>query len=182
MPEAALARRIYGERKERGWSLADLADRSGVSKAALSKIERGETSPTATNLVKVASAFGLTFAGLLLRAERATEAVSRRAQQPTWADPESGYTRRQVFAASDHPLEIAEVELPPGARVAFPAASYARIRHVIWVQEGLLALHEGDRVHRLEAGDCLGLGEPDDVTFSNETSRPCRYNVILTRI
>ena len=46
-----------------------MADRSAVSKAAISKIERGETSPTATVLVKLASAFDLTLAGLLLRAE-----------------------------------------------------------------------------------------------------------------
>jgi len=64
-----LARRILLERESRGWSLADLADQSGVSKATISKIERAEVSPTAVILVKLASAFDLTLAGLMLRAE-----------------------------------------------------------------------------------------------------------------
>ena len=64
-----LAQRIRLERDGRGWSLAELADRSGVSKATISKIERAEVSPTAVVLVRLASAFDLTLAGLMLRAE-----------------------------------------------------------------------------------------------------------------
>ena len=62
-----IARRIRLERDSRGWSLADLAERSGVSKATISKIERAEVSPTAVVLVRLASAFDLTLAGLMLR-------------------------------------------------------------------------------------------------------------------
>ncbi len=66
---ARLAQRLRLERDSRGWSLADLAERSGVSKATISKIERAEVSPTAVVLVRLASAFDLTLAGLMLRAE-----------------------------------------------------------------------------------------------------------------
>jgi len=44
---ARTARRIRFERDVRAWSHADLAQRSGVSKAMVSKIEREEVSPTA---------------------------------------------------------------------------------------------------------------------------------------
>ena len=71
-----LARRIRLERDGRGWSLADLAERSGVSKATISKIERAEVSPTAVVLVRLASAFDLTLAGLMLRAEGQGERLS----------------------------------------------------------------------------------------------------------
>ena len=66
---ARIARRLRLERDARGWSLADLAERSGIAKATISKIERREMSPTAVTLVRLAGAFDLTLAGLLLRAE-----------------------------------------------------------------------------------------------------------------
>ncbi|MEN3348873.1 MAG: hypothetical protein V7632_2508, partial [Bradyrhizobium sp.] len=43
--DASLGRRVRAEREGRGWSLAELAGRAGVSKAMLSKIERAEASP-----------------------------------------------------------------------------------------------------------------------------------------
>ncbi|MGH8081787.1 MAG: helix-turn-helix domain-containing protein [Lysobacter sp.] len=178
---AQLARRIRHERESRGWSLADLAQRSQVSKAAISKIERGETSPTAALLVRLASAFELTLAGLLLRAESGAGRLSRAAQQPLWRDPATGYLRRQVFVQADHPLEIVEIELPPGQRVELPASSYARIRQAIRVIDGELSVHEGGEPHRLHAGDCLGFGLPSDVVLANEGERSCTYLVVLTR-
>src|SRR6201993_1043306 len=123
-----LAQRIRLERDGRGWSLADLAERSGVSKATISKIERAEVSPTAVVLVRLAAAFDLTLAGLMLRAEGQGERLIRAAPQPVWRDPETGYLRKQVFVRPDHPLEIIEVELPAGKRVVLPPSSYAHIR------------------------------------------------------
>src|SRR6187551_2297574 len=97
-----IARRLRLERHARGWSLADLAERSGVSKATISKIERGEMSPTAVTLVRLAGAFDLTLAGLLVRAEGGAERLSRAADQMVWRDPATGYRRRQVFSRPDH--------------------------------------------------------------------------------
>ncbi len=109
---AQIARRIRLERERRGWSLADLADRAGVSRATISKIEREEVSPTAVVLVRLAGAFDLTLAGLLLRAEGEAQRLSRAADQPVWRDPETGYVRKQVFCRPDHPVEIVQIELP----------------------------------------------------------------------
>src|SRR5439155_10506894 len=89
-----LAHRLRLERESRGWSLADLAERSGVSKATISKIEREEVSPTAVILVRLAGAFDLTLAGLLLRAE-GQERLTRATEQPVWRDPDTGYLRKQ---------------------------------------------------------------------------------------
>jgi transcriptional regulator with XRE-family HTH domain len=176
-----IARRLRLERDARGWSLADLAERSGVSKATISKIEREEMSPTAVLLVRLAAAFDLTLAGLLLRAEGERGRLSRAADQSVWRDPDTGYLRRQVFSRPDHPLEIAQIELPPRQRVAFPAASYAHIRQVVWVQAGELVIIEGGERHVLGAGDCLGLGPPSEVVLANETAASCRYVVLLAR-
>jgi transcriptional regulator with XRE-family HTH domain len=178
---AQIARRLRLERDMRAWSLADLADRSGVSKATISKIEREEVSPTAGVLVRLAGAFDLTLAGLLLRAEGEGKRLSRAAEQPVWRDPETGYRRQQAFVRPDHPLEIVRVELPAGRRVELPASSYAHIRQVAWVQAGELVIIEGGERHVLGAGDCLGFGPPSEVTFANETEAPCAYLVFLAR-
>ena len=143
--ETQIADRLKLEREARGWSLADLAERSGVRAAAISKIERGESSPTAGLLVRLADAFDLTLAGLVARAEDGADRLSRAADQPLWRDPASGYLRRQVFERADHPVELVKVELPAGAHVGFPAASYRRIRQLVWVLAGELAVEEGGR-------------------------------------
>jgi transcriptional regulator with XRE-family HTH domain len=176
-----LAGRIRLERENRGWSLADLAARSGVAKATISKIERSEVSPTATVLVRLATAFDLTLAGLLTRAETAGERLSRAADQPVWRDPATGYLRRQVFVRPDHPVELVEVELPPGARIALPASSYVHIRQIVWVRKGRLVLALGGERHELSAGDCLGFGPPADAVFENASTEPCAYVVALAR-
>lgn len=176
-----IARRVRLERETRGWSLADLAERSGVSKATISKIEREEVSPTAVVLVRLAGAFDLTLAGLLLRAEGEGKRLSRAAEQAIWRDPETGYIRKQVFIRPDHPLEVVQVDLPAGKRVVLPASSYAHIRQVVWVLRGDLVIVEGGERHRLSAGDCLGFGPPSEVTLSNETKTTCVYVVVLAR-
>lgn len=176
-----LAQRIRLERDGRGWSLAELAERSGVSKATISKIERAEVSPTAVVLVRLASAFDLTLAGLMLRAEGQGERWSRAAEQPVWRDPETGYLRKQVFSRPDHPVELVRVELPARQRVTLPASSYAHIRQLVWVQSGSLVITEGGERHVLASGDCLGFGLPAETTFANETSANCVYVVALAR-
>lgn len=178
--EAQLARRVLLEREARNWSLADLAAQSGVSKAAISKIERGVASPTAGVLVRLAEAFDLTFAGLLLLAEDSPK-VQRRGDAPTWTDPATGYIRRQIYNHPEHPVEIVEVSLPAQALVTMPAASYARIRQVVTVTNGQLRLQEGSNIHNLDAGDSIGFGPPTEVTFSNVTAEPCTYLVTLSR-
>lgn len=178
-----IARRLRLERDSRGWSQADLAERSGVSKATISKIEREELSPTAVILVRLSSAFDLTLAGLLVRAEgeAAQPMLSRAADQAVWRDPATGYSRKQVFGRPDHPVEIIQVEMPAGKSVVLPASSYARIRQAVWVQSGELVISENGERSVLAAGDCLGFGPPAETTFANETKSPCTYLVALAR-
>jgi transcriptional regulator with XRE-family HTH domain len=179
-PESQIAQRVKLERDLRNWSLGELADKSGVSKAMISKIEREEVSPTAVILARLAAAFGMTLATLLLRAEGGPR-LSRAVTQPVWRDPATGYIRRQVFSRPDHPLELVEVELPPGQKVSIPAWSYAHTRHIVWVRKGQLTLHEGEDRHELRPGDCLGFGPPSAVTYANESEAPCFYVVALAR-
>jgi transcriptional regulator with XRE-family HTH domain len=180
-PTEAISSRIRVERESRGWSLGDLAERSGVSKAMISKIERGEASPTAALLGRLSGAFGLQLSMLLALAEQAGERLSRQADQSVWQDPETGYTRRAVSPRNGGMLELLEVTLPGGVRVSYPSSAFAFQHQQIWVREGSLTFEEGPVAHRLEAGDCLQLGPPAPCTFFNPGTQPCVYVIALVR-
>jgi transcriptional regulator with XRE-family HTH domain len=180
-PSARIAARVRIEREARDWTLEQLAARSGVSRAMISKIERSEASPTAVILVRLAGAFDLTLGGLLARAEEPRGPMVRGADQPRWRDPATGYLRRQIFARPDHPVELVRIELPAGAWIGLPASSYARIRQLVWVMKGRLVIEDGVARHELAAGDCLAFGTPVDTTFANESAHACTYLVAIAR-
>jgi transcriptional regulator with XRE-family HTH domain len=180
-PTVCIAARIRRERETRGWSLADLSERAGVSKAMISKIERSEASPTATLLGRLSGAFGLTLSTLLARAEARGGRLQRAREQPVWKDPGTGYIRRQVSPPSDLPLDLVQVELPAGAAVTFPVSAYAFIRQLLWVISGRLTFVEGELVHELGPGDCLELGPPTECTFRADPAAPCTYLVVVMR-
>ena len=182
---AALATRLRAEREARGWSIGDLAARSGVSRAMISKVERNEASPTAALLGRLSGAFGLTLSALLARSESDASGegrIMRTARQPRWTDPVSGYVRRAVSPPGALP-ELVEVELPPGARIDYPASAFTFLRgQCVWVISGTLDFIEGETPHRLRRGDCLALGPAMACSFVNPSqSATSVYLVALTR-
>ena len=179
-PVHAIAARLKHEREARDWSLSDLADRSGVSKAMISKVERGEASPTATVLGRLSGAFGLPLSVLLALAEQAPDRLVQHREQPVWHDPETGYMRRAI-SPSGSAVELVEVSLPPKVRVPYPASAFAFQQQQIWILAGELEFLEGELVHYLAKGDCLLLGPPADCVFFNPTNEPAHYLITLTR-
>ncbi|MGK9165425.1 XRE family transcriptional regulator [Inquilinus limosus] len=173
--------RIRIERESRGWSLSDLAARAAVSRAMIFKVERGESSPTAHLLGKLSGAFGLSMSTLMARAEMQQGRLSRRADQPVWTDPQTGYVRRHVSPRTDLPLDLVRIDLPAGREVPMPASAYAFQRQLIWVLDGELVFIEGAVRHEMREGDCLELGPPADCVFRNEGGRPCAYAVVVLR-
>ena len=73
-----ISARIRIERESRGWSLTELAERAGVSRAMIHKIERGESSPTATLLGRLSGALGISMSTLIARAEMQEGKLLRR--------------------------------------------------------------------------------------------------------
>ena len=180
-PTSNLAAGLRLEREARGWSLAELAERSGVSKAMISKIERGAASPTAALLGRLSGAFGLSLSALIARSELRPGRLLRAADQPQWRDPATGYLRRHVSPASDLPLDLVHVQMPAGESVSFPASAYAFLRHLVWVIAGRLDFVEGQTTHRMGPGDCLELGPPADCTYRAPGPEPAVYLVAVLR-
>ncbi len=85
----------------------------------ISRIERGEASPTASLLARICAALGLSLSQFFAEGEAPPSPLVKRSDQPTWKDPETGYVRRAILAApywSD--VDIVEVSLPASARVS----------------------------------------------------------------
>ncbi|WP_390346575.1 helix-turn-helix domain-containing protein [Variovorax boronicumulans] len=177
-----IAQRVRALRAARDLSLDALATHCGVSRSMISLIERGESSPTAVLLEKLATGLGVPLASLFESDAPAASPVSRRADQLEWRDPHSGYLRRNVSAGGDaSPIQIVEVLFPPGARVAYETgAREPRIHQQVWVLEGCIELAVGDQQHRLEAGDCLALVLDQPTSYFNPTRETARYAVVIT--
>ena len=176
-----IARRVAALRATGGLSLDALAAQSGVSRSTISLIERGETSATAVVLEKLAAGLGVALAALFEAERAAPGPLMRRAEQPEWRDPASGYLRRNVSPPDyPSPLRIVEVEFPAGRRVVLEGGTPATaIDEQVWVLEGTMTLTLGHASHRLEAGDCLALHVDGPIEFHNPTRRAARYAVVI---
>lgn len=176
-----LGARIRLEREGRGWSLTELAQKSGVSRAMIHKVEKGDSSPTAMLLARLSGAFEISMSTLMASAEMQEGRLLRKEEQPLWTDPATGYLRRHVSPRSDMPVDVVHIELPALKSVPFPALSYMQRRHLIWVLKGSLVFLEGNVRHEMREGDCLQLGPPSDCVFQNESDEACTYAVIVLK-
>jgi quercetin dioxygenase-like cupin family protein len=145
------------------------------------RIARRETSATAVVLEKLAAGLGLALAALFETERAAPGPLMRRAEQPQWRDPASGYLRRNV-SPPDHPspIRIVEVEFPAGKRVVLEGATGdAAIQQQVWLLGGTMELTHAGQTWRLEAGDCLAMRLDGPVQFRNPTRKPARYAVVI---
>jgi transcriptional regulator with XRE-family HTH domain len=182
---ARIAAQVRGLRSERGYSLDDLAARSGVSRSAISLIERGASSPTAVVLEKLATGLGVPLASLFDAwpgsAVDAPSPIARSSAQPRWRDPQSGYRRRNVSPpAWPSPIRIVEVEFPAGVTVAYETAGRdIQIHQQVWVLSGQIEVTLGAETHRLDTGDCLAMRLDQPTAFHNPTRTDSRYAVVV---
>ena len=178
-----IAERVRELRAGQGLSLDSLATKSGVSRSMISLIERGESSPTAVVLEKLAAGLGVMLASLFdaPATPQPSGPVARREDQPQWRDPASGYVRRNVSPPGvPQPMQIVEVQFPAGARVAFETgARDTRVHQQVWVLEGAIDVTVGVERHRLRKGDCLAMQLDRPTMFHNPTRKPTRYAVVI---
>ena len=178
---ARIARAVRTLRADRALTLDALAARCHVSRSMISLVERGESSPTAVVLEKIAAGLGVTLATLFDDASAPANPLSRRDDRTPWRDPQSGYVRCNISPANfPSPIQIVEIVLPAGARVAYETgARDVSIHQQIWVQEGAIEVTLGRVTHRLGEDDCLAMRLDAPTAFRNRTRKPARYLVII---
>lgn len=175
-----VGRRVSGRRALLALTLDELADRSGVSRAMISRIERGEVQASAVVLDRLCGGLGMTLSALFARSGEASP-LARRADQPIWRDPSSGYLRRDVSPQiAESPFSIVEVEFPPKSDVSLEPSAHRTISQLVWLLDGEIEITVGGQTHLLRAGDCLFMRPDDGIRYNNRTDRRARYAVVLS--
>jgi transcriptional regulator with XRE-family HTH domain len=150
--------RIRALREAGGWSLRDLAERSGVSAPMLSQVERGETSPTLSVAGRIASGLELSLSQLLRLDEgEAVSVVRADDEKPTRM--RRGH-RTEVLTPSlpGQRAELSRHVLAPGASTGDagdPPLHEPGAREVAHVESGAVALVVDGARHELRAGDTV---------------------------
>ena len=175
----ALGTRVRAERARRGLSLAQLADRAGVSRSMLSAIERGGKSPTVLVLDRVATGLGTSIARLLGEEQPGRVVVLRRGDQQVARDP-SGWERRivsPVLPGVEFEMMRTTIEAGVDAGVFLPHAPGSR--EYVAIERGTLTLTLDGAVHTLHAGDSVYYAGDCHHGFANRGAGPCVYYLAM---
>jgi transcriptional regulator with XRE-family HTH domain len=174
-----LARRLRSLRQERGWSLEVLAERSGVSRATLSRIENNEVSPTAAVTGRLCAAMGLTMSRLFSLVEEEFQPLVARAEQLVWRGHDGHFTRRSVSPpATTLRAEVLECELEPGVDIEYDPARGGREHHLVLLT-GALTMTVDERSYDMKPGDCLRYRLAGVSRFQTPKSRGARYLLVI---
>ena len=178
--DKAIGSRLKELRIKAGLSLNELANRSGVSRAMIGRIERAQSSATAALLGKLCAALDTTLSSVVGLSDRPPERLTRKAEQPVWRDPETGYSRRHASARSvASGIEIIVVELLPDTRVSYSPWGRRAYTQQLLVLQGKLNVFVGEKRFDLSEGDCLDFDVMRPVAFENAGEVPTRYIVVV---
>jgi len=175
-----IAQRLKALRSERGWSLDELARRSAVSRATLSRLENSEVSPTASVLGKLASAFGMSISRLMQMVEENFAPLIPRDRQLLWSDPAIGFRRRSVSPpAQSLAGEVLECEIDTDTSISYDDTPRPGLEHHLHLVEGELEITAGGQTHHLKAGDCLRYQLAGASRFATPKDCGARYYIFL---
>ncbi|QNX10158.1 helix-turn-helix transcriptional regulator [Acinetobacter seifertii] len=179
-----IAHRIRELRLARGYTLEMLATRCQVSRSAISLIERGETSPTAVVLEKLANGLEVPLTQIFINetSSSSPQPIIHRNEQAEWRDPETGYIRRTVSPPNLRlPFQIVEIEFPPHSRVTYEISESSKVvQQQLWVVEGQIDIQLGNNSYALGQGDCLAMQLDQPVIYSNNSSQVARYILVVS--
>ncbi|MEH6631177.1 MAG: XRE family transcriptional regulator [Halopseudomonas aestusnigri] len=175
-----LAERLKVLRTGRGWSLEDLAGRSAISRATLSRMEKCEVSPTAAVLGRLCKAYGLTMSRLMAMIEADHQPLVVKSEQPVWRDDATGFERRSVSPPAENlSCEVLECRLLPGAEIDYPGPAKKGLEHHLVLREGGLEITLEGIVHILNPGDCLRYKLHGANSFRADQKLGARYLLVV---
>jgi transcriptional regulator with XRE-family HTH domain len=179
----ALGRRIKDLRLKRKYTLQDLSDKTGVSRAMISNIERAEKSPTLSVIVRVAQGFDISLSDLL-GAETNISPVSivRKEDRITFLDEKSGF-RRDVLSppGGQSNIELLQHAIPPGRSTGLlPRYTYVTHKYIV-VLRGNLTLNLNENRYEVGEGDTLYFEIRAPYSFENHGSETVNYLITVVR-
>jgi len=176
---AAVARTLQALRADRGWSLDQLAARSGVSKGVLVALEQGRSNPNLATLARIGDAFGVPVTQLVdLGGEPAVQISSPDASRVLWRGPFGG--TGTIIGATDPPwaVELWRWEVMPGESFGGDAHAPAT-REMVWVESGTLTLTVAGERHAVGAGQCARFPASRPHRYGNAGEQPARLTMVV---
>lgn len=175
-----IARNLRDLRKQRGWSLDDLARMMNVSRSLLGQIELGNSAPSVAVVWKIARAFDVPFATMLATANNAATSVMRKATAKRLVSPDGRFSSRALFPFEQRaPVEFYELRLGPHSREDAEAHA-AGTRENLVVISGQLELEVGAERYSLDEGDAIVFAADVGHAYINRGSRECWMNLVMT--
>ncbi|MBL9137116.1 MAG: helix-turn-helix transcriptional regulator [Verrucomicrobiales bacterium] len=149
-----LCRRVRDLRKDRGWSLEQLAAASGVSRSMLSQIERNEANPTLAVTFRIAQAFGMTLAELLETpgAQSSIQTIRGNDKAHLFRSDPDCQIRTLSPLNLEKDVEFYEIRLGPGGALR-SAPHFTGTREYLTVLKGRVQVESGGDKEELGAGD-----------------------------
>lgn len=176
-----IAQRLKVLRADHKLSLDQLAQKTDISRASLSRIENGDVSPTAAVLGKLGAVYKITMSQLMALAEADFEPLIAKQDQQVWQDPETGFTRHMVSPPTEVlQAEMLECHLPAGQKISYAHSPKQGLEHHIYMLEGALSISIEDQTYQLNQGDCLRYQLFGASTFVTSKTQSAKY--ILTII
>jgi transcriptional regulator with XRE-family HTH domain len=176
---AALAGILQSLRAERGWSLDQLALRSGVSKGVLVALEQGRSNPNLATLARIGDAFGVPVTRLVdVPDEPAVRITGPDRARVLWRGPAGG--TGTIIGATEPPwaVELWRWSVQPGERFGGDAHAPAT-KEMIWVESGTVTLTVAGRGHRVGPGDCARFPGGLPHSYANEGAEPALMTMIV---
>jgi transcriptional regulator with XRE-family HTH domain len=172
--------RVRRHRSMRGWTLEELAQRSGVSRRMLISIEHGEGNPSIATLLRISDALGVGLP-VLVDVERPRElTITTAGRVPAlWHGPGGG---QALLVAGTEPPDVVELwhwTLHPGEAHHTEAHSVGT-RELLLVLDGEIELRVGDRTERLAAGDSAAFAGDIAHGYSAAADAPTPARFALT--
>ncbi len=182
MGAADLANRVATNlralRQTRRMSLDELAQASGVSRAALSQIETNKTNPTIGILWKVAAGFGVPFSELIGES-RGAVSILRRPDAQVLQSADGKFHSRPLAPAGANPLvEVYELKLASRSRYTSEAHAPGT-REIVIVLTGALRLVTGGQTYDLGAGDSVLFAADEPHVYENPGTSEARYHDVI---
>ncbi|MCH2185862.1 XRE family transcriptional regulator [Myxococcota bacterium] len=183
-----IADRMRSWRLESGWTLQELADRSGVSASAIHKIENHQTVPTIRVLLQVASGLGRQPHQLFDTEAKAPNgvAVLRAQDRQTWAGPNGVDLEKVIGPIGGALIDLWRIRHAAGTSsdTSRPEKPWRRYEGevVLLVESGQLTVGVGDEEWELGPGDTIHLNTLQPHRWANRSEQDASLLIFsLTR-
>jgi transcriptional regulator with XRE-family HTH domain len=175
LPIEMIGNKIRSIRKEKGFTLENMASRTGLSKGLLSQVERGISQPSLDSLWKITKALEASMVHFFEEIDQKHVHVIRKQKRRHLLFPESTGNFSLLSAGGGAKLAMLEVRLLPGESVKETFVQ-SEGEECLAVIAGMVTVRLGEDEYVLSEGDSLYLASTQ--SHQMENTGDCEATII----